>query len=134
MNRRFDVYLDHQVAGFGEIIKQGLYYNVHCRCKLTDNKVYRLLASCGERTVDLGICVPFEDGFGVDKMIPIKKLNEDGIVLHLSRKQDNSDRTFVPLNAEKPFGAMEYLMCAKFERRGDTAGLLIIGDQLPTVI
>lgn len=125
MYRKLDVYLDHQVAGFGEITKQGLYYNFHCRCKLADNKVYRLTAVCGERTVDLGICVPYEDGFGVDKRVSIKTIGTDKIGMYLSTEQEKNDRTFVALNEEKPFEAMEYLMTAKFERRGDTAGLMI---------
>lgn len=124
MCKKMNVSLDQKVVGTVEIQKKGLYYQINCRCAIPAGKVYRLQAVCDRRVVDFGICVPFEDGFGVDKRIPAKQLDVANISFHLSTNRSESDMIFVPLDTMKPFDSLENIMDAKFERRDGVAGLL----------
>lgn len=128
MCNKFNVYLEKQIVGTAEIQINGLYYHICCRCKLPTGKLFRLNAICGQHTVDLGICVPFEDGFGVNKRVPVKNLDTENVLFQLSTKQGASNSIFLPLDPQKPFEKMAYLMDAKFERQNGVAGLLIISS------
>lgn len=120
----FDVKLNEKVVGSAEILKRGLYYQISCRCNIPAEKLYRLQAVCDQETVDLGICVPFEDGFGVNKTIAAKKLDTDTIFFHLSANMEESDVVFVPLDTTKPFDNLENIMHAKLVWRDGGAGFL----------
>lgn len=124
--QKMNVSLDGRVVGTVKIQKIGLYYQICCRCKLPAGKLYRLKAICERNTVDLGICVPLEDDFAVDKRIPVKYLNIGNITFHLIANGEESNDIFIPLETEKPFSNLQNIMDAKFERRDSVPGLLII--------
>ena len=56
--------------------RQGLYYVFRCRCRLSGEAAFRLLATCGKNQEDLGILVPIDGGFGLDTRRPVKQLGE----------------------------------------------------------
>lgn len=133
MCKRFYVSIEEKIVGTVEIHKYGLYYQICCRCKLPAEKIYRLQAVCEHGVIDLGICVPFKDGFGVDKRIPVKYLNDENIAFHLTTKRETTDSIFVSLDPQKPFKRMECLMDAKFVKMDGVPGLQVSTNQSPTV-
>lgn len=78
--------------------------------------------------MDIGICVPFDDGFGVEKLVSVKSVGTDKISLFLSENSGNYDSKFIPLQEGTAFEGMIFLKNAKFERRGDIVGLLVKTD------
>ena len=120
----FEVKLNGNVVGSAEILERGLYYQISCRCNLPAGKLYRLQIVCERGGVDLGICVPFDDGFGVNKTIAAKKVDIDTISFYLTTNVEGSDALFVPLDMRKPVDNLENIMQAKFAWRDKEAGLL----------
>ena len=120
-----NVSLDQRVVGTVEMQKKGLYYQLCCRCKLPAGKIYRLKAVCEHNTVDLGICVPFEDDFGVDKSVPVKCFDTKIVSFYLFANSGETNDIFIPLETEKPFSNLQNIMDAKFERRDGVPGLLL---------
>lgn len=109
--------------------RQGLYYRICCRCKITDSSRYKLVASCAENTVDLGLCVPTEGEFGVDTKIPIKRLGEGKLTFCLVPKNKIPQGKFVPIFPDKPFPYIQKLKSAHLATQDGQIGILLTEDQ-----
>ena len=79
--------------------RQGLYHCFHCRCLLPDDGMYRIHVLGGDKREDLGICIPVEGKFGMDKKIPRKRLGEGELTFRLVPKDWKPQE--IPM-AEKP--------------------------------
>ena len=53
----YEVTLAGKPTGKAQAEKQGLYYHVVCRCRLSGDVMYRLECSVGEKKTNLGILV-----------------------------------------------------------------------------
>lgn len=122
---KYNVNLNDQLVGSVQIHKKGLFYCVRCRCNVNEKALYRLIAICDGRMVDLGICVPFYDGFGVDTMIKAEKIEAKELRFLLKDSSEHREGQFYPLSEEEPFENMELIMNTRFEKRGDICGLII---------
>lgn len=76
MAETYDILCDGSPVGTAKAEKQGLYYCFSCRCRLPDEGLYRIHVISGEKREDLGICVPVDGMFGMDKKLPAKRLGE----------------------------------------------------------
>ena len=121
----YNVYLDEKAVGIVQMHKKGLFYNVHCRCSLHEQSIHRLTADCDGRIVDLGICIPYFDGFGIDTMIKASNLNAGDIKFTLSTEKISEKEFFVPIHVNTHFNNIDIIMYAKFERRNGVPGLYI---------
>jgi len=72
----YDITFNTSPVGTAQMEKQGLYYLFSCRCSLPDEGLYRIHVVYGDKREDLGICVPMDGVFGMDKKISAKKLGE----------------------------------------------------------
>lgn len=109
--------------------KVGLFYRIACRCLLTGTVRYRLVARCGEHSVDLGLCVPHGHQFGVDTSIPMKRLGDGELSFHLIPKHDRLEGLFVPVSPYKPFAHIQQLQNARFVRSDGEIGVVLPEDQ-----
>lgn len=119
-------------VGFGqarvgkvEVRKQGLYYRFFCRCQISGDVVCRLVVSCGGKQENLGVVVPLEEGFGLEKTVPCKRLGEGEPEFQLVPRRERSMGTFVPISPEEPFAYISRLKDAYFERRYGQPGVVI---------
>ncbi len=112
MNETYEVCYGGVTAGKVQILKQGLYLRVVCRCQIPDGMVCRLYAQQDDRRENLGVLVPDGDGFLLDRKIPAKRLagGELRFVLSSGRGTVRSDNTFI--YPEEPFRYMERLKAA----------------------
>lgn len=117
----YSVTLGGKETGRVQVERQGLYYRIFCRCKLSGEVMYRLVAACGERTADLGILVPTESGFGVETRIPVSRLGEGTLSFSLRPKHDEAT-IFVPIRPEEPFAYLSHLRQARLEYRDGQLG------------
>ena len=85
----------------------------------------RVMVACGERKVDLGICVPMGDLFGLDKKVPCKQLGEGEPEFFLTPRPQHSSGKFVPVYPEEPFAYMRKLKGAFLEIRNGQMGIVI---------
>ena len=69
MRNEYAVYMGSERVGTAQVIIEGLFYKIYCLCQLDGTVPCRIRVS-GEKEMDLGICVPLENGFGVKTRIP----------------------------------------------------------------
>ena len=72
----YPIYKGQTQLGKVQLLKEGLYYKLCCRCRSPGDQIYRLTAAVGGKQISLGILAPIGDGFGLDRRIPIKHLGE----------------------------------------------------------
>lgn len=121
----YDVKIGEVTVGKAKVEKQGLYYRFVCRCRLSGDTMHRLEVSCGGKQWDLGICVPVNGYFCVDKKLPRKQFPGDKPVFRLVPKGGENRGKYVPVYPEEPFAYMAKLKNAYLEIRDGQAGLVI---------
>ena len=84
---------------------------------------------CGENTVDLGLCVPMDGGFGVDTQIPVKRMGDGELSFHLMPKHQRISGRFVPVFPDEPFAWIQMLQKAHLARQDGQIGIVLAEDQ-----
>ena len=123
MEDTYGVYFGSQLTGKVQVLRQGLYYGFHCRCKLTGEIVCRLYVICGEKRESLGVVVPMDGGFGLDTKLPVKRLGEGKMEFTLIPKHEVLEGTFVPIYPEEPFAYIERLKEGFLVKKGEQVGV-----------
>ncbi len=125
----YSINLDKECVGTAHVVKEGLFYRIHCQCGLTGTVPCRITVT-GEREADLGICVPLKDGFGIETRIPIKRVGEGELRFRVLAKRRDSDELFVTASADEPFPYLRRLSNAYLSVRNGQVGL-VFKDQSP---
>ena len=121
----YPIYKGHTQLGKVQLLKEGLYYKLCCRCRSPGDQIYRLTAAVGGRHISLGILAPTGDGFGLDRRIPVKHLGEGTPEFFLAPAHGTVEGRFVPLSPTEPFSYLESLKNSVFTTRNGQPGLLI---------
>lgn len=125
MDGTYEVSLGAKTVGSVHVEKQGLYYRFSCRCDLSGDVLCRLMAQCGDRQLDLGVFVPMDGKFGVEKKIPVKRLGTEPLLFWIQTKQDKPEGKFVPIYPEEPFAYMTKLKDAFLAHQAGQVGIVI---------
>lgn len=127
----YPVMLGKETVGKVNLTKEGLYYRIFCRCRITGAGIFRLDAQCGGKRVNLGILVPEGDGFGLERRIPVKHLGDGEMTFQLMPGRDTLNRgTFVPIRAEEPFGYISRLKDSFLDYQDGQKGIRIPDKKL----
>ena len=86
MAETYDITHEGAPVGTARMEKQGLYYVFSCRCRLPKEGLYRIHAINGAAREDLGICIPMDGVFGMDKKVPQKRIGEGTLTFELIPK------------------------------------------------
>ena len=129
MRQEYSVLSGDEVIGKVFVQRQGLYYLVHCRCSLTGDVKYKLIASNGENNVDLGLCIPHIDGFGMDTRIPVKRLGEGELTFRLLPRHSKVEGAFIPVSPDEPFSYIRKLQQAHLAQQDGLVGIIVNEDQ-----
>ena len=124
----YGVLLGGQSIGKAKVERQGLYYSISCRCRLSGEVVYKLTVSCGENTENLGILVPEGGAFVLTTRIPAKRLGEGELVFRAVPRHTELRVKFVPISPESPYAYLSRLENAFLEVRNGQLGLIIQGE------
>lgn len=119
------VYFAGRPCGKVQVLRQGLYYRFFCRCKLSGDILCRLRLCCGDTTEDLGILVPVEDGFGLERSVPVKRIGEGVPKFRLVTDRETEEGRFVPIRPEEPFAYLSRLKTSYLVRRDGDVGILV---------
>ena len=125
MDGIYEVYLGKEAAGKVEVRQQGLYCRILCRCRIPGEQVYRLFAVSGDHRENLGVVVPEEDGFVLDKKIPAKRLGNGPLRFILSTGAGSLKGKFIPICPEEPFAYIDRLKNAFLESENGKIGIRI---------
>lgn len=129
MEQAYFIRSGDEIIGRVMVQRQGLYYRICCKSKLTGAVRYKLVVSCGDNTVDLGICIPLEDGFGMNTRIPVKRLGEGTLIFQFVPKHTELQTQFVPVFPEEPFGYIRQLQNAHLAKQDGHVGIEFTEDQ-----
>ena len=111
-------------TGTVNVTKDGLYYRFSCRCKLSGEVMHRLMVRTDAGQVDLGVCVPMDGCFGVEKKMPCKRFGKNP-QFQLLPKHEGVKGRFVPVYPEEPFVYISKLKKAFLEVRYGQVGIVI---------
>lgn len=103
MESCYEVYFGSEPAGKVQLLRQGLYYRIICRCQIPGDQVYRLYAVQGDRRENLGVLVPEGDAFLLDKKIPAKRIGDKTTRFMVSSGNTCPKVKFIPISPEEPF-------------------------------
>ena len=123
MENCYEVYLGDRPAGKVQLIVNGLYVRVICRCLVPKDQVYRLYLVCGGHKENIGVVVPESDGFVLDKQIPVKRFGTGKIQFVLSSGTCGMTGEFVPICPEEPFSYIDRLKNAFLETEHGKIGI-----------
>ena len=121
----YEVCLDRQAVGTVQVLRKGLYYRIICRCRLPGKHICRLMVKDGDTQENLGVPVPVDDSFFLDKMVPVKRFSGEIPTFFLLPKKDTASGTFIPLSPEEPFGYIERLKESYLAERNGITGIII---------
>lgn len=122
----YPVLFGSQEAGKVQILKEGLYCRVICRCQLTGKTVCRLMVQSGDHRENLGVVVPEGDGFGLSRRIPARRLQlENPEFLLVPSHPSKGEDPFYPICPEEPFAYIEKLKDAYLVRKNGQTGICI---------
>lgn len=76
MEGNYPVFYQGQPVGKVQVLRKGLYYSFHCRCRMESGVVCRLIAKWADGWENLGIPVPEGDGLELNRKLPAKRLGE----------------------------------------------------------
>ena len=123
----YGITLGGQEIGKASLQRQGLYYAISCRCRLSGEVVYKVTVGCGEHTESLGILVPEGGAFVLNTRIPIKRLGEGELHFQAVPRHTELRGTFIPVSPESPFAYISRLENAFLEVRNGQPGISISG-------
>ena len=129
MEGYYGVCFGRDMVGKVQVLQQGLYYRIICRCRISGEIVCRLMVSCGGKKENLGIVVPMDGGFGLDTRIPAKRLAVGTPEFILVPKYEASTDMFVPIYPEEPFAYISRLKDAYLTRKNGQLGIGIKENQ-----
>lgn len=120
----WNVYDGDRAVGTCSLSRQGLYCRILCRCSFSADGICRLKLKCGRDTLDIGILVPTDGGFGLDKRVAAKSLPDGKPEFYIQTARERNGK-FVPVRPEEAFSFLSRLSEAKFGRRGGEVGVLL---------
>ena len=123
----YDVLLGDEPIGKAQVKKEGLYYCISCRCRLSGEVVYRIEAKGDAGTEDLGVLVPENGAFVITKRIPAKRLGQGALQFRAVPRRIKTDEKFVPISPEEPFAYLSRLENAYLQIRNGQKGIVLRG-------
>lgn len=114
----YPVFRRERIIGEGNIRRDGLYYTIACQANLPAGQIYRLSLWCKKGNIDLGVLMPNEHGFSLQKKIPAKNISTEDIRFVIA---DSIYAEYIPIDDANPFSSISKLLQARFERKDGKA-------------
>ena len=124
MEGRWDITLGGEKVGVCTGKREGLYCLLSCRCRLPQEKIYRILLCAGEEQIRLGIPVPGEGGYVLHTRLPIRRIPEGEIRFIACEKSCEGGTKFIPLKQGEPFPYLRQLPRCRLGYRDGELGVL----------
>ena len=110
-------------AGHVAVSREGLYYRFQCRVKLPANRIYRLQLCSDMDSIDLGILIPINGSYELDKKIPAKYMKDESFTFKIIDKLSKDQ--FIPIFENEPFSHICQIHNGCFCIRDSAPGILI---------
>lgn len=125
MDGTYEISMGSKSVGSVTVRRQGLYLHFSCRCQLTGAVMCRLAVKCGGKQENLGVLIPMDGQFGLEKKIPAKRLGQGTPEFQILFKQEKPEGKFVPIYPEEPFAYMTKLKDAFLAVQAGQVGIVL---------
>lgn len=121
----YDILLGAESIGKAQVEKEGLYYRISCRCRLSGEVPYKVHAACAGKCEDLGLLVPQNGAFALTTRLPIKRLGEGQLEFKAVPRHPKYEGEFIPISVEEPFSYLSRLENAYMQIRDGKIGVIL---------
>ena len=128
MDGTYEILLGSKSIGTVTVRRQGLYYLFSARCRLVGDGVCRLQLTCGAVQENLGVLVPMEGVFGLEKKLPVRRFGTEIPQFQILTNHCRTGEKFVPIYPEEPFAYMTRLKDAFLATRDGQMGIVLKND------
>lgn len=118
----------HRSVGKVQLIQQGLYYRVICRCECAGDEVLRLFAESESGRENLGVMLPEDGTLRLDRKVPAKQIPKGKLRFFLSAGAAKPEGNFIPICPQEPFAYIEALKDAFLATEHGKIGIVIRKD------
>ena len=125
METCYEVRFGNKAVGKVQLLREGLYVRIICRCVMPDDEIYRLFIVQGDKRESLGVLVPEGDGLILNKRIPAKRFSDGDSAFVVSTGAGSSTGEFIPICPEEPFLYIHRLKTAFLESENGKIGIRI---------
>ena len=125
MEGTYEISQGAKPIGSVTVQRQGLYYHFSGRCVLTGDVVCKIVVKCADKQENLGVLVPMDGKFGIEKKLPVKRLGEGTPQFRILPKHEKMEGKFVPIYPEEPFSYMAKLKDAFLAHQAGQLGIVI---------
>lgn len=125
MEGKYDIYMGEDRVGEAEVMQQGLYLQISCRCRLSGAIICRVLVFSGDKQENLGTLIPEGEYFCLRTKIPVKRLSQSALRFRAMPRRGTEPAKFVPIYPEEPFAYIHRLKEAYLEIQNGQIGVRI---------
>lgn len=86
--------------------------------------VYRLKIHFPGKEVNLGVLIPADDGFSLEKSLPVSHFSQVPTGFTVCVKHSELSGRFAPIYPEEPFSYIEHLKNAYLAKKNDQLGII----------
>lgn len=98
----YPVTMDGEVVGTVSVSRNGLYYDLFCRCRVDGDQMLDLIIETNQGSRQLGLLAPAGDRLVLQKRIPVKQIG-DGICGFILQFRNVKANEFIPVIPDRPF-------------------------------
>ena len=125
MEGNYEVKFGAEKVGKVQVLRQGLYFRFICHCKIPSDMVVKLVIRCGGKSDNIGVLIPFDEDFQLDKKYPVKKFSQGTPEFYLAPRHDTVNGKFVPIYPEEPFAYIARLKDAFLATQSGQVGVML---------
>ena len=125
METCYEVRFGNKSVGKVQLLREGLYIHVICRCMMPGREIFRLYIIQEDRRESLGVLVPEGDGLILNKRIPAKRFAGGVPAFTVSTGSGTQMGEFVPISPEEPFLYIHRLKSSFLETENGKIGIRI---------
>lgn len=125
MDGIYDVMLGDKAIGKMYVDQQGLYLRFRCRCQLTGQVIYKIIATNGDASENLGVLVPMGAEFGLETRVPAKRFASGDFRFQAVPRHSQLREKFIPLSPQEPFAYITQLKNAYLRNIDGQVGIII---------
>lgn len=108
MEGTYKVNFGEKQVGTVEIMRTGLYYEVHCFCCRCTDQMVELIAEREGFRENLGLLLPVEGGLDLKMRTPVKRMGEKALSFSLHLRHGEEEK-LVEVAADAPFAYLQQL-------------------------
>jgi len=125
LEKEYPITWNLKKGGKATVDRAGMFVMIKCKCELNMLCPLRIVLCHGNKKLDLGQCINYQDGIGLKKRISIKEITPENIYFQI---EPALTEMFIPIQEDSPFPAIDQLKHGRFAVVGDQKGIYLPED------